>query len=123
MMPDMKNLTAAAWLFAASAVLAVESSDELFDRAAKCRERGEAAEAVKYYRKAAEAGHAKAQYNLGVCYDEGVGVAKDPAQAFAWYSKAAEKGNKDAKAALQALQDRQKTRKEQARKVPATDEA
>ena len=46
-----------------------------------------------------------------------------PFSAALLYHFTAEKGNKDAKAALQALQDRQKTRKEQARKVPATDGA
>ena len=50
-------------------------------------------------------------------------MATNEAEAVKWYSKAAEKGNKDAKAALQALQDRQEPRKEQARKVSATDEA
>ena len=35
------------------------------------------AEAVKWYRKAAEQNDAKAQFNLGVCYDDGQGVAKD----------------------------------------------
>ena len=35
------------------------------------------AEAVKWYRKAAEQNDAGAQYNLGVCYANGDGVAKD----------------------------------------------
>jgi hypothetical protein len=35
------------------------------------------AEAVKWYRKAAEQDNATAQYTLGVCYDNGRGVAKD----------------------------------------------
>ena len=53
-------------------------------------------EAVKWFRKAAEQGHAKAQFNLGLCYDEGNGVTKDPVEAVKWYRKAAEQG--DAKA-------------------------
>jgi Sel1 repeat len=32
---------------------------------------------VKWFRKAAEQNLADAQYNLGVCYDSGEGVAKD----------------------------------------------
>ena len=47
-------------------------------------------EAVKWYRKAAEQNHAKAQYNLGVCYAHGEGVAKDQVEAAKWYRKAAE---------------------------------
>ncbi len=35
------------------------------------------AEAVKWYRKAAEQNKAKAQFNLGLCYAKGEGVAKD----------------------------------------------
>ena len=52
----------------------------------------DAAEAVKWYRKAAEQGFAAAQYNLGVCYYSGEGVAKDAAEAVKWFRKAAEQG-------------------------------
>src|SRR6266487_1342423 len=48
------------------------------------------AEAVKWYRKAAEQNLAAAQYNLGVCYDKGAGVAIDHTEAAKWYRKAAE---------------------------------
>ena len=54
------------------------------------------AEAVKWYRKAAEQGHSDAQNNLGACYDEGDGVAVDKAEAVKWYRKAAEQGHSDA---------------------------
>jgi TPR repeat protein len=53
-------------------------------------------EAVKWLRKAAEQNDATAQFNLGVCYDKGQGVAKDEAEAVKWYRKAAEQN--DAKA-------------------------
>ena len=49
-------------------------------------------EALKWYRKAAEQGYAKAQYNLGLMYDNGDGVAEDHAEAFKWFRKAAEQG-------------------------------
>ena len=48
------------------------------------------AEAVKWYRKAAEQGNANAQKNLGVCYEKGLGVSKDQAEADKWFHKAAE---------------------------------
>ena len=35
------------------------------------------AEAIKWYRKAAEQGYASAQYNLGIMYDDGEGVPQD----------------------------------------------
>ncbi len=50
------------------------------------------AEAVRWYRKAAEQGYAQAQFNLGVVYANGRGVAKDEAEAVRWYRKAAEQG-------------------------------
>jgi TPR repeat protein len=54
------------------------------------------AEAVKWWRKAAVQGHAKAQYYLGDCYYKGDGVVTDKTEAVKWYNKAAEQG--DAKA-------------------------
>ena len=39
-----------------------------------------------------EQGHAGAQYNLGVMYDQGTGVKQDLKQAFLWYKRAAKKG-------------------------------
>jgi TPR repeat protein len=55
------------------------------------------AEAVKWYRKAAEQNHAGAQYNLGFCYASGEGVAKDEVEAYKWWLLAAGQGNDDAK--------------------------
>ena len=49
-------------------------------------------QAVYWFRKAAEQGHAKAQYNLGVMYESGRGIAKDDTQAVYWFRKAAEQG-------------------------------
>ena len=39
------------------------------------------AEAVKWYRLAADQGDASAQFNLGVMYDKGQGVPQDYAEA------------------------------------------
>ena len=63
----------------------------------------DAAEAVKWYRKAAEQGNAAAQSNLGLCYYEGEGVAKDAAEAVKWYRKAAEQDYAAAQSNLGAL--------------------
>ena len=52
----------------------------------------DSAEAVRWYRKAAEQGVALAQLSLGVKYDYGDGVPKDSAEAVKWYRKAAEQG-------------------------------
>ena len=52
--------------------------------------------AAVWFRKAAVAGDSYAQFNLGVCLDEGLGVAQDPAEATKWYKKAARQGDADA---------------------------
>jgi uncharacterized protein len=51
------------------------------------------AEAVKWYRRAAEQNDAGAQCALGVCYANGQGVAKDEAEAVKWFGKAAEQND------------------------------
>ena len=45
---------------------------------------------MKWWRKAAEQGFAKAQFNLGMMYDNGYGVTQDYAEAVKWFRKAAE---------------------------------
>ena len=52
--------------------------------------------AIKWYKKAAFQGHAKAQFNLGSIYYNGESVDKNPTQAFEWYKKAALQGHVDA---------------------------
>jgi len=47
------------------------------------------ADAVKWFRKAADQEHLGAQYNLGLCYYNGYGVEKNLAEALKWSSKAA----------------------------------
>ena len=46
--------------------------------------------AVYWYRKAATAGNAQAQYNLAVCLEHGWGCSRSQIAAFSWYKKAAE---------------------------------
>ena len=64
------------------------------------------AEAVKWYRKAAEQNAAGAQYNLGVCYDKGDGVAKDYVEAYKWWLLAAGQGAGDARNSVTLLEDK-----------------
>lgn len=52
-----------------------------------------AAQDIKALTEAAEAGDAKAQFDLAVAYDEGIGVPVDDAKAVEWYTKAAEHGH------------------------------
>lgn len=48
------------------------------------------AEAVKWFRKAAEKNYAPAQFSLGLCYYGGKGVPRNYVEAVKWYRKAAE---------------------------------
>ena len=49
-------------------------------------------EAVKWYRKAAEQGHANAMSWMGYFFENGKGVTKDLQEAIRWYKLGAEKG-------------------------------
>ena len=53
-------------------------------------------EAVKWYQLAAEQNDSQAQVFLAYCYELGVGIPKDPAQAVALMKKAAQAGNAEA---------------------------
>jgi TPR repeat protein len=54
------------------------------------------AEAVRWYQAAAQQELADAQCNLGLCYQTGRGVEKNPDMAVKWFIKAARQGNKTA---------------------------
>jgi TPR repeat protein len=58
------------------------------------------AEALKWFRKAAEQDNLAAQYNLGVIYANGRGVEANQAEALKWYLRAAEKGDTTAQATV-----------------------
>ena len=51
------------------------------------------AEAVRWWKKAAEQGDVTAEGNLGTAYGLGMGVPKDNAESVRWHTKAAENGN------------------------------
>eukprot|EP00668_Euglena_longa_P035361 GGOE01045426.1.p1 GENE.GGOE01045426.1~~GGOE01045426.1.p1 ORF type:complete len:406 (+),score=102.49 GGOE01045426.1:258-1475(+) len=77
----------------------------------ECRLTGEEvpmdeAEAVRLFRKAAEAGYPPAQCRLGVCYKNGQGVAQDAKAAVRLFQKAAEAGHADAQRNLGVCYDK-----------------
>jgi TPR repeat protein len=61
------------------------------------------AEALKWYRRAADQGDDAAQFNLGAMYANGQGVAQDFAEALKWFRQAAEQGLADAQFNLGAM--------------------
>ena len=56
------------------------------------------AEAVKWYRLAAEQGNTNGQLNLGVMYANGEGVPQNNVRAHMWWSVSAAQGHEDARA-------------------------
>ena len=60
------------------------------------------AQACAWYWKAAKQGYGNAENDVGNCYENGTGVAKDPGQAVWWYSQAAQQGNAAAESNLGA---------------------
>ena len=74
--------------------------------------------AIRLFRPLAEQGNPKAQSVLGAMYHKGHGVARNPAQAFMWFSFAARRGDARAKAELQEVsRDMTPTEMSQAREV------
>jgi hypothetical protein len=73
------------------------SPDEIFYRGLAIRDGvgmpPDAAKALKFFRRAADKGDAKAQIHMGLIHQEGRGVAKDPVLAVKYYRAAAEQGN------------------------------
>jgi TPR repeat protein len=61
------------------------------------------AKAYEWYEKAASKGHATAMTQLGLLYENGLGVAQDYAKAREWYEKAAGKSDARAKPQLEEL--------------------
>ena len=76
------------------------------------------AEALKWYRMAAEQGDADAQNNLGVMYECGYGVDRDLPRARYWYKKAVEQGDEFAKANLKRLEMKKESRMKSRRASP-----
>ena len=62
--------------------------------------RADYATAFREIRPLAEQGDAKAQFTLGVMYDNGKGVPENDAEAVKWFRKAAEQGNASAQSTL-----------------------
>ena len=52
---------------------------------------------------AAEEGHADSQFNVGLMYEQGIGVGKNEKDAVLWYGKAASQGNASAQFNLGVL--------------------
>jgi TPR repeat protein len=70
---------------------------EPFEEGFKAFEGGNYPTAMRLLRPLAAEGDAKAQYNVGVMYEEGLGVSIDYTEAVGWLLQAAEQGHSEAK--------------------------
>jgi len=61
---------------------------------------GDYQRALREWQPLAEAGKRDAQFNLGLLYENGLGVAKDAKTAAGWYRRAAEQDDREAQAYL-----------------------
>ena len=69
-----------------------QNAEKLYKEGKSLYDAKDYAKAIEKLMPAAEKGHKKAQYRLGLCYDKGKGVAEDDTQAVKWYAKAAAQG-------------------------------
>ena len=84
----MKRIALAVMLLVSSAAPAWAG----FDEGTAAYVRGDYATALREWKPLAEHGLAAAQYNLGIMYSKGLGVARDDGEAVKWYRNAAEQG-------------------------------
>jgi TPR repeat protein len=89
----MKSPVFAAILSAIFASLVSSSSIAGFDEGIAAYQANNLPLAYKEFRAAAETGHMDSQFNLGLMYENGIGIAKDEKEAIVWYLKAAEQGS------------------------------
>jgi TPR repeat protein len=75
------------------AAISGESADDVYRRGQALQRQGQDAEAVRQYRVAAAEGHGGAAYELGLAYNEGLGVPADRATAVSWFNEAANMGD------------------------------
>ena len=60
---------------------------------------------IKWIKQAAENGHSEAQFQLGLCYEEGIGVHRNVNDAIFWYRKASLQGHEEATERVDMLDD------------------
>lgn len=73
-----------------------DEAELFFNRAKTAYDNGDYLTATKGYLLAADLGHAEAQYALGCCFDNGIGIPEDKDAAIRWYREAAKQGYADA---------------------------
>jgi uncharacterized protein len=73
-----------------------QDAEELNKKSKEFLDRQDFKNAIPLIRQSAEKGNAEAQYNYGVCFQQGVEVSKSDSLANVWFLKSASQGWKDA---------------------------
>ena len=81
----------------------ITSAEDQYLKGVVCYYTEDYSEAVKWFRKAAEQEHVKAQFELARCYTLGEGVTENQVEAVKWFRKAADQGHVEAQGALGVL--------------------
>ena len=97
----MRGLAVLAALLALGLAGAPARAD--FEAGMRAANQRDYAGALRAWRPLAEAGEARAQYHLGMLYEDGRGVGRDTAEAARWYRAAAVQGHAQAQNALAIL--------------------
>ena len=77
-----------------------DTLEQQFQQGFEATTRGDYQTAFKLWLPLAEQGNASVQFNLGVMYEDGLGVKQDDFEAVKWYRQAAEQGHANAQANL-----------------------
>lgn len=80
-----------------AAMMAGAANAASFEGAVAAYQRGDYASVLRTFADEADQGNAKAQYNLGLMYQKGQGIARDDDLSFKWLSLAAARGLEGAK--------------------------
>ena len=88
-----------------SMMLAAPISAQDFQKGYEAYQNGDYATALKEWTPLAEGGNSRAQFNLGVMYDDGQGVPQDDKEAVRLYTLAAEQGYVNAQYNLALMYD------------------
>jgi len=82
----------ATFVFLSAVFAAMPVAADSFDEGVTAHQEGQPEAALRVWTDAAEQGHFLAQYNLGIMYLEGQGVARSYGAAVRWFSRASQAG-------------------------------
>ncbi len=89
----MKSFIRSFFVSALFLTLGISSAVAGFDEGIAAYQANNMPLAYKEFRASAEEGHSDSQFNVGLMFEQGIGVGKDEKEAIVWYRKAALQGS------------------------------